>query len=94
MREQLLKAIKFFSNGERDTDIDIQDSERKIIHVFFHDYSTIKSLRLLRAEIIRRRKENHDALNRRKWCPEAISKREQSELLNWIERQLDMIPNN
>lgn len=40
------------------------------------------------AEIIRRRKENKDEQYRRRWNPEDVSKRIQTELLDWIEEQL------
>jgi hypothetical protein len=45
----------------------------------------------LRAEITRRRKENHDDRQKRRWNPEDIIKRCQSELLDWIEQELDAV---
>ncbi len=47
----------------------------------------------LRAEITRRRKENHDEFRKRKWNSELIIKREQTALLDWIEEQLMKVPN-
>ncbi len=47
----------------------------------------------LRAEITRRRRENHDDFRKRKWNHEGILKREQSALLDWIEEQLNKVPN-
>ncbi len=47
----------------------------------------------LRAEITRRRKENHDEFRKRKWNSESILKREQTALLDWIEEQLNEVPN-
>lgn len=49
-------------------------------------------LRNLRAEITRRRKENHDEFLKRRWNSELILKREQTSLLDWIEQQLDRVP--
>ena len=49
-------------------------------------------LRSLRAEITRRRKENHDEYNKRKWRVTEVRTREQTLLLNWIEEQLDRVP--
>lgn len=49
-------------------------------------------LRTLRAEITRRRKENHDEFLKRRWNSELILKREQTALLDWIEQQLDQVP--
>jgi hypothetical protein len=46
----------------------------------------------LRAEITRRRKNNHDEFMKRRWDSLPISKREQTELLDWIEQQLDRLP--
>lgn len=40
------------------------------------------------ANIIRIRKENKDEMYRRRWNPEDVSKRTQTELLDWIEEQL------
>ena len=48
-------------------------------------------LKDLRAEIARRRKENKDAY-RVRGNSDAIAKREQSDLLDWIEEQLDRMP--
>jgi len=50
-------------------------------------------LQHLRDEITRRRKENHDDFRKRKWNHEGILKREQSALLDWIEEQLNQVPN-
>ncbi len=47
----------------------------------------------LRREIVRRRKENHDEFRKRKWNHEGILKREQSAILDWIEEQLNQVPN-
>jgi hypothetical protein len=49
-------------------------------------------LRHLRAEIIRRRKENHDAKRQVGWNSYNIMTREQTDLLNWIETELDRVP--
>jgi hypothetical protein len=49
-------------------------------------------LRDLRAELTRRRKENHDEFQKRRWNSELILKREQTSLLDWIEQQLDRVP--
>jgi hypothetical protein len=49
-------------------------------------------LRSLREEITRRRKENHDENQKRRWNSELILKREQTTLLDWIEQQLDRVP--
>jgi hypothetical protein len=46
----------------------------------------------LRAELTRRRKENHDEFLKRRWNSELIIKREQTALLDWIEQQLDRVP--
>jgi hypothetical protein len=46
----------------------------------------------LRAEIRRRRKENHDEFRKRKWNSELIHKGEQTAILDWIEEQLDRLP--
>lgn len=54
--------------------------------------STDQFLRNLRAEITRRRKENHDELLKRRWNSELILKREQTSLLDWIEQELDRVP--
>jgi len=43
----------------------------------------------LRTEITKRRKENHDDRQKRRWNPEDIVKLFQSQLLDWIEQQLD-----
>lgn len=48
-------------------------------------------LRQLRAEITRRRKENKDQRAKRNWNSELILKREQSDLLDWIETELDRL---
>jgi hypothetical protein len=48
-------------------------------------------LRELRSEITRRRQANHDKLNAERWNPEAVIKRFQTELLDWIENKLDEI---
>jgi len=49
-------------------------------------------LRHLRAEIIRRRKENNDERRRVRWNSDAVMSREQTDLLNWIETELDRVP--
>jgi len=54
--------------------------------------SLVDFLRHLRAEIRRRRKENHDENSKRKWRSELILKGEQKALLDWIETQLDRLP--
>jgi len=48
-------------------------------------------LRQLRTDITRRRKENHDERMKRNWNPDDILRREQSNLLDWIEAELDQI---
>jgi hypothetical protein len=50
-------------------------------------------LQSLRHEIARRRKENHDEFRKRNWNSELILKREQTSLLDWIEEQLNQVPN-
>ena len=49
-------------------------------------------LKHLRAEIVSRRKANKDAAHSVRWNPDAINKREQSDLLDWVEDQLGRIP--
>lgn len=49
-------------------------------------------LRDLRAAITRKRKENHDEARASRWNPQLIIKREQSDLLDWIEEQLGRVP--
>jgi hypothetical protein len=49
-------------------------------------------LKELRAEIMRRRKNNHDEFMKRRWESLPISKREQTELLDWIQQQFDRLP--
>jgi len=46
----------------------------------------------LRTEIVRRRKENNDARIGKNWNHEGILRREQSNLLDWIEKELTRIP--
>lgn len=45
----------------------------------------------LRREITRRRKDNHDERMKRRWNPEGVVKRFQTQLLDWIEQQLDVV---
>jgi len=45
----------------------------------------------LRREILRRREENKDNRLKRRWTAEGISQVEQSALLDWIEKQLDVV---
>ena len=49
-------------------------------------------LKYLRAEILRRRKANHDERRNARWSTQGINSREQTDLLNWIETELDRIP--
>lgn len=46
---------------------------------------------ILRAEIYRRRKENHEKELKRGWNPEPVLKLRQAELLDWIEGQLKLL---
>jgi hypothetical protein len=46
----------------------------------------------LRAEIQRRRKENHDEYKKKKWVSDLIAKRTQTLLLDWIEEELNTLP--
>jgi hypothetical protein len=46
----------------------------------------------LRKTITQKRKENHDERMRKSWQPENIVLRKQTELLNWIEEELDRLP--
>jgi len=48
-------------------------------------------MRNLRQEITRRRKENHDERHRKHWNPEAIVMRFQTDLIEYIEDQLDIV---
>jgi hypothetical protein len=48
-----------------------------------------QSYRHLRAEITRRRKENHDRRGASRWDPVEVNLAEQRALLDWIEAQLD-----
>jgi hypothetical protein len=45
----------------------------------------------MRKEITARRKANHDERMKRNWNPENVVRRFQSELLDWIEEQLDLV---
>ena len=49
-------------------------------------------LRALRTELTRRRKENHDERAKQKWTNEHVIKLKQSELLDWLETELDRVP--
>lgn len=49
-------------------------------------------LREFRAELTRKRKENHDRFRDSRWNPEGIIKRTQSDILDWIEDQLNRVP--
>ena len=49
-------------------------------------------LRTLRAEIMRKRKENRDEREKTRWDSRLILTRVQSDLLDWIEQQLDRVP--
>jgi hypothetical protein len=55
-------------------------------------FSVQAFLRQLRGEITRRRKENHDERMKRRWNPDDILRREQTNLLDWIENELDRVP--
>jgi hypothetical protein len=46
----------------------------------------------LRETIIQRRKENNDARLKKNWSTDQVSKAEQTDLLNWVEKELDKIP--
>jgi hypothetical protein len=48
--------------------------------------------RNLRVTITQKRKENHDERMKKRWDPEAVVTRRQTELLDWIENELDKIP--
>jgi hypothetical protein len=49
-------------------------------------------LKHLRENITRRRKENHDEREKARWSTQAINSREQTDLLDWIELELDRVP--
>lgn len=49
-------------------------------------------LRSLRDDITRKRKENHDERQKARWNSQLILTRVQSDLLDWIEEQLDRVP--
>jgi hypothetical protein len=66
--------------------------ERRIPRPALAGQSIQNFLRHLRAEIIRRRKENNDERRRVRWNSDAIMSREQTDLLNWIETELDRVP--
>jgi len=57
-----------------------------------NSFSVVGFLKNLRAEITRRRKENHDERIKRRWNPDNIVKREQTSMLDWIEAELDRVP--
>ena len=46
----------------------------------------------LRAMITQKRKENHDERMKKRWQPEEVVRRKQTELLDWIENELDKLP--
>lgn len=50
-----------------------------------------KWFRSLRAEVTRRRKENHDRRGASRWDPVEVNLAEQRALLDWIESQLDKV---
>ncbi len=50
-----------------------------------------QQLQVLRKEIQRRRKENHDAREKRNWNPDQVIKAEQTAILDFVEQQLDQI---
>jgi hypothetical protein len=54
-------------------------------------WQRVSLLKQLQVEIARRRKENNDEYQKRRWNPDAISKREQSVMLDWIEEELQKI---
>lgn len=56
-----------------------------------HKDGTSVAVRQLRAEIARRRKANHDERMKRNWNPDAILKIEQTNILDWIESELEKI---
>jgi len=45
----------------------------------------------LRVMITQRRKENHDERMKKRWQPEEVVRRKQTELLDWIENELDKV---
>jgi hypothetical protein len=55
-----------------------------------HGFSIGAFLRHMRTEIARRRKENHE--KDRVWRPEAINSLEQKRILDWIETEIDRVP--
>lgn len=56
-------------------------------------YTSIAAyLRSLREEITRKRKENRDEREKTRWDSRLILTRVQSDLLDWIEQQLDRVP--
>jgi hypothetical protein len=65
--------------------------ERHKVRSVFDGRSVLGELRELRAELIRRRKANHDERKKHNWNPEVIITREQTLLLDWIEERLDAI---
>ena len=46
----------------------------------------------LRRMIEQKRKENHDERMKKRWQPEEVVTRRQTELLDWIESELDRVP--
>src|SRR5262245_40994196 len=68
------------------TDITTQVSTDIGAQVIIQDF-----MKNLRQEITRRRKENHDERHRMNWNPEAITKRFQTDLIEYIEDQLDIV---
>ena len=46
----------------------------------------------LRVMITQKRKENHDERMKKRWQPEEVVRRKQTELLDWIENELDKLP--
>lgn len=57
-----------------------------------NSFSVVGFLKNLRADLTRRRKENSDERQKRRWNPDNLDKREQSKLLDWIETELDRVP--
>jgi hypothetical protein len=58
----------------------------------FNGQSLAGFFKELRATITRRRQENNDNRSKAKWHPDQVSKREQSDLLDYIEQELDRAP--
>jgi hypothetical protein len=48
-------------------------------------------IRSIDAEVTRRRVANHDKFGRHRWVPSEMKKAEQTDMLNWIQRQFQKV---